>query len=769
MGTTAIPTMLMTGDTCSGCYSGVGNIYMEGTLISGGPISYIQRGDLSGAPPGHWVFRNITQESGNGDLIQITNPGAHALQSVGPITLDDVAQSDNLNDSSALINLNSAGTTLSGVYINNSASGGQGVNAPAIRITAGTLDHYFVTGCDANCSYVVWNSSGSPMGSGVVQNAQGSDFITDITKDSSAGHSISSPSGNLNPRGDGPAIRVTQSGSNYASYGVDATNGLTFGSNTQAGWNAQLYQSTAPNIDIAFAANYPPTGVSATEVNTGGSLPTGTYYIYMVSTTGSTCASASTFSAPSPIAGPYTVGAGISTAEFNVSWTPSAAGSIAVAGYCVFMGSAAQYNPSNASSAFISGASTSSATVTSLPNTPGAYPITYQMVAQHHFTPSSALFNNISTPAAGNPPYTPPCLASVTCLGFIPESPFTADSFARADSSTLGANWSNSVVNSGWGNFRISSSIVTTQTGGAPGIESWIAQNFLADQFSRATITTLTNGPNDLAAVTVRGTGTSTDTEYGFVCVNGGSGIYKRIASVQSTIISGGPSCAVGNAIELDAVGTTLTALINGTVVLTTTDSSIASGQPGLWLWANDGVSNWVGGSLTPGNGAQSIFNQANTWAKPQTFASPLTSASLATANKTRTCNIVRGDQSGAALTTGNIQPQGSLCYIDAAATVTQVAVMVDAGASTVQVGYRHNGTTTAVTPALTPASVSGITDHVACANGSGTATTIEGNSVTCSTLSNTALTLGDFLETIGGAADGTSKRMTISVTYMIN
>src|SRR5262249_17789018 len=138
----------------------------------------------------------------------------------------------------------------------------------------------------------------------------------------------------------------------------------------------------------------------------------------------------------------------------------------------------------------------------------------------------------------------------------------------------------------------------------------------------------------------------------------------------------------------------------------------------GIVVMANDSVSNWIGGSLTPGNGAQSIFNQANTWTKTQTFASPITSASLATPNKTRTCNIVRGDQSGAALSTGNIQPQGSLCYIDGAGTVTQVTVMVDAGASTVQVGYRHNGSTTAISPTLTPASVAGITDHVACANG---------------------------------------------------
>ena len=61
-------------------------------------------------------------------------------------------------------------------------------------------------------------------------------------------------------------------------------------------------------------------------------------------------------------------------------------------------------------------------------------------------------------------------------------------------------------------------------------------------------------------------------------------------------------------------------------------------------------------------------------------------------------------------------------------------SVMVDAGAVTVQVGYRHNGSTTAFTPTLTPASVTGITDHVACANAGGTVITVEGHNVTCAT-----------------------------------
>lgn len=766
--TTAIPSLLMTADACSGCYIGVGNIYMSNMLIAGGPIEYIQRANQSGANSGHWVFRNITQESGNGDLLQITDPGSFST-GFGAITMDDVQQSDNMSSTGVLVSINiPSASTLSGVYINNSASASNAV----MRVLSGHVDDYYVSGCvdGGDCSNAVVNSSGTPQGSGVFHARLGLDVVADMTVDSSAGHLYTMPYGVFgNANGNGPAFRAVQSGSNFASYMIDALEGFGFGSNTQAGWNAQIFQSTAPNIDVAFAANFPPTSVSATVSNTGGSIITGTYYLYMVSTTNGSCSMASGFSAPSAIVGPYTVGAGVTTASFNVSWAAAAPGASAINGYCLIAGSAQQYNIANSASAFISGASTASATVGSFPNTPGAFPITYNMVQEDHLTPTYAVLNGAATPlVTANPPYVPACLAAITCSAYIPLSPIVADTFARTNAATLGANWSPAIGTSGWTALQIISNAAEAP-GVNPGFQSWISQLFLPDQFAKATVGTFANGSSDQVGVGVRGTGTSTNTEYLFLCSNGNSFIRKWVAGSNTDFSFSGVACASGNTIELDVAGTQLYGLINGTVVTTVSDSSIASGYPGVFAWGGDNVTNFVGGSLPAGNGAQAIFDQPNTWVKPQTFASPITSASLAAPNKTRTCNIVRGDQSGSALSTGNIQPQGSLCYVDAAATVTQVIVMVDTGASTAQIGYRHNGSTTAISPTLTPAAVTGITDHVACANAGGTAISIEGNNVTCSTLSNTALALGDFVETIGGAADGTSKRMSIALTYTVN
>lgn len=766
--TTAIPTLLMTADGPPvGQYIGVGNIYMSNMLLAGGPIEYIQRANQSGANSGHWVFRNITQASGNGDLIQITDPGNYTT-GFGAITLDDVQQSNTMTPG-ALLSINipsSAG--ISGIYINNSAAS----STTAIKLISGVLDDYEVHGCldGGDCSTEVVNSSGAPQGSGYMESRQGIDVVTDPTLDQSSGHLQTNPVAILgNAKGDGPALRVLPSGDNFASYMIDAQDGFGFGNPLLPGWNAQLFQATPPNIDVAFAGNYAPTNLSATVSNSGGSLSTGTYYIYMVSTSGSVCTSATGFSAPTAIAGPYTVGTGISTAELNVTWTASVTGASSINGYCLLEASSQQYSPSNPASAFISGAGTSSATVGSFPNAPGAYPITYNVVTEHHLTPAGGIFNGASTPKiSASPPYAPACLAAITCNGFIPLSSTVADTFTRTNSSTLGANWSPAIGTAGWAALQIIGNAAEAPAGN-PGFQSWVSQSFFADQYAKATVGTFTNGSSDQVGVGVRGTGTSTNTEYLFLCSNGNSFIRKWVAGSNTDFAMSGVACAAGNTVELDVVGTQLYGLINGTVVSAISDSSITSGNPGVFAWGGDSVTNFVGGSLPEGNGTQSIFDQPNTWVKPQTFASPITSASLASPNKTRTCNIVRGDQSGSALTTGNIQPQGSLCYIDAAGTVTQIVAMVDAGASTVQIGYRHNGATTAISPTLAPASVTGITDHVACANVGGTAITIEGNSVTCSSLSNTALTLGDFVETIGGSADGTSKRMSIALTYTVN
>jgi collagen type VII alpha len=148
------------------------------------------------------------------------------------------------------------------------------------------------------------------------------------------------------------------------------------------------------------------------------------------------------------------------------------------------------------------------------------------------------------------------------------------------------------------------------------------------------------------------------------------------------------------------------------------------------------------------------------------------TFGAIAPADTNSTLNVygiggVFGSDNGSALVTADIQPQASVGQFIVAGTLTTIIVKGDAGVSTIKFGYRHSAATTSYTSAvLTLAVVGGITDTVACANVAGTAITIDGVSVTCSTLATQTMTLGDSIITNGGAADGTTKRIAWTFVY---
>lgn len=135
-----------------------------------------------------------------------------------------------------------------------------------------------------------------------------------------------------------------------------------------------------------------------------------------------------------------------------------------------------------------------------------------------------------------------------------------------------------------------------------------------------------------------------------------------------------------------------------------------------------------------------------------------------------RTCAFGFGAQNGPVLATADINPQPTQCYISGAATITSVILMVDTGTSSVNLLVPNGAGGTISLTALTPATVTNIADKVACANAGGTAITIGRVSVTCSALSVSTLNAGDVINSGGtGAADGTTHRMTVFVTYQLS
>jgi hypothetical protein len=142
---------------------------------------------------------------------------------------------------------------------------------------------------------------------------------------------------------------------------------------------------------------------------------------------------------------------------------------------------------------------------------------------------------------------------------------------------------------------------------------------------------------------------------------------------------------------------------------------------------------------------------------------------SMAANGLVKSCVFTLGDDSAAsALITANIQPQGAVCPIDTSGTVTGITVLGNAGASSIQVCWRHttSGTSSAsnlTSSAMTLATVSGLHDVVALAG----VTSVQGvTGISSAGITNSTVTAGDWFETCGGTADGTTKRISVQIQW---
>jgi hypothetical protein len=623
--TAGLPALLMTGDMASGGWAGVGNFYMNGALIAGGNVQFIQRGNANGSPSGHMVFRNVTQESGNGDFMSISVANGSTFYGFGPITMDEVQQSDNTSTApTALINYNAAGTSLTGVHINDSTATGGNV---AVKITAGKLDSYFITGCENShaCATSVTDASGLAIGSGTSQSVGGFDYSTQVPESGAWQRMNNMPVGTMNPRGFGPPLRFFQSGKQFAGYGIDSQYGYLFADPMVNGWNSALYENSAQDLQWAFAQNFPPTNVSAVP-GTGGTFGSGIFYVYVASTTASSCADASFMSAASNVAGPYTVP---TNGSLTVSWTPAVAGLVPIQGYCILTNSFAGINDGSMSSNIVLGASTSSAVITATPNASSGFMVGH-LLAAHHFTPTAAIFNGAGTPPPiGAAPHSPACIVTTLCGGALALNPAVQDTFTRANGATLGPNWG---INSG--TAAISNNTAVSTVSASTVNDFYQGQTTPPDQFSQATLGAVPTVNTQVVAVSVRGVSTNTITEYAYRCVYANSTATREIMKITggttfTTLVSVSGSCTAGDVIRLEAVGITpvvLSAFLNGVLDLAYTDASspFTSGSPGIQTYYSAGsspsIAKWAGGGLE-GNVGNSIFSRQNTWTKQQTVA----------------------------------------------------------------------------------------------------------------------------------------------------
>lgn len=256
--------------------------------------------------------------------------------------------------------------------------------------------------------------------------------------------------------------------------------------------------------------------------------------------------------------------------------------------------------------------------------------------------------DSFQTEAALNAfPNTPACLAATTCGSYVAPSPTVSDSFVRKNATSLGNNWNLNV-----GNFSIASNVaINTSTSGSDGIASWGQQYFSNDQWAQVTIGTAPTTGTTLAGAVVRAAGPGVDTFYLYECVSAAGAnnryLVKDVAGTGTTLLTGPTAtCSSGDVLRLEVVGNQLTGFYNGTVDLQATDSSIASGSPGMRILNSGGtgvgvsISAFTGGNME-GNQIASIFNRPNTWVQPQKFSQIGTAANCLAAGSSASASAV--------------------------------------------------------------------------------------------------------------------------------
>lgn len=159
------------------------------------------------------------------------------------------------------------------------------------------------------------------------------------------------------------------------------------------------------------------------------------------------------------------------------------------------------------------------------------------------------------------------------------------DDFERGNG-TLGSNWT--AVD---GTMQIFNG---TACGNASGDSKYSGASFSNDQYSEV----VTNNAANNTYVLVRANGA----DYYYAIVRASFGDYhvnKWVGGVDTNLVNGSVSSAIGDTIRLEISGTGLTLKLNGATVDTASDSSIASGSPGIGS-SDPGsrIASWAGGDL---------------------------------------------------------------------------------------------------------------------------------------------------------------------------
>src|SRR5215471_5352489 len=171
-----------------------------------------------------------------------------------------------------------------------------------------------------------------------------------------------------------------------------------------------------------------------------------------------------------------------------------------------------------------------------------------------------------------------------------------SDNFNRANGA-LGSNWT--AISDGA--LTISSQVAAGTSSAVTG-DTWNAASFGSDQFSQIEVTSTQPSGGQWIAAVVRAQNNGKNAYAGLYFWNYGSPqlmIFKRSNGGWTQLGSSVSVAALpaGSQLQLKAVGSTISFLLNGVQKVSVTDTSFTGGAPGIMIDGTAKTDNWVGGS----------------------------------------------------------------------------------------------------------------------------------------------------------------------------
>ena len=181
-----------------------------------------------------------------------------------------------------------------------------------------------------------------------------------------------------------------------------------------------------------------------------------------------------------------------------------------------------------------------------------------------------------------------------------------SDNFNRANGG-LGASW----TATGDGGMMISSQVAVGAAASGMSGDIWNAGSFGSDQFSQIEVTSAQLSGGQWIAAMVRAQNNGQSAYAGLYFWNYGSPelmLFKRSAGTWAQLGSsvGVAALPAGSQLQVKAVGSAISFLLNGVQKISVTDTSFTGGAPGMIVYGTSQLDNWLGGGAA-GSAAYSV------------------------------------------------------------------------------------------------------------------------------------------------------------------